>query len=823
MAGKEVKAGKAFVEIMLRDDLQAGLNRASKRLKSFGTTVAVMGAALGGVSAGILAPLAAAVTQFSSTGDEVQKMAARTGLSAEAVSELSHAANLSGTDLGAFEKGVRRMQRTIVDAAGGLSTSEDALASVGLAAKDLDGLMPDDQFALIADRISGISDPAHRAAAAMEIFGRSGTDLIPMMAGGAAGIEEMRQQARDLGLTISGETADSAAQLNDALGTMWSTVKGLTLNIGAALAPAVTDLVNRITPLIGWIVKFVQNNQRLVTIVAAVGVGLGIAAGVLLAVGAAAGIAGFALSGLATIAGFVASGVGLIGTVIAAIFSPIGLIVAAVTAAVGAFLYFSGAGSDALEWLQDRFGRMVDFVRGVAGEISEALAAGDIAGAARILWSALQTAFAAGIGELVALWGYVSAASQSAWNKVLSYAASAWGRIVSIAGTAANWLAGVWANVSMAASSVWEWIVTAARDAMGRVAETFRGAVSALSGILGPIATTVGNTFSNIAGLISSAFSSVWQLLANGASQVGSFFMAIFGTIGTSLGSLVSGVSQTFSDVASSAMESFGAIGQALAGGDFGLAAEIAWTSIQLAFATGIAWVTNAWTEFATGLTSIFDGAIVAIRQIWNNISTWIARQMFNIVGLIQKAVAKLASIDPTGLSDRLSAAIEFDVEGAIKILEEDKARFNTGLDTAKSARDDTRVNEMQDRIAKTESDLAALRERRQKSIDEAQTLADSGGPSLLDKILSGLNLPELPKLFATPQLDPPPELNTNMQAVGSTGPALGTFSAAVAGMLGRSGESDAADRTADAAEKTAEETAAIRKELEDRPVLAFE
>ena len=50
---------------------------------------------------------------------------------------------------------------------------------------------------------------------------------------------------------------------------------------------------------------------------------------------------------------------------------------------------------------------------------------------------------------------------------------------------------------------------------------------------------------------------------------------------------------------------------------------------------------------------------------------------------LAGQARAKLAEIDPTGLSEKLKAAIDIDVEGAIRILEEDSQRFNQGLDQA--------------------------------------------------------------------------------------------------------------------------------------------
>ncbi len=51
------------------------------------------------------------------------------------------------------------------------------------------------------------------------------------------------------------------------------------------------------------------------------------------------------------------------------------------------------------------------------------------------------------------------------------------------------------------------------------------------------------------------------------------------------------------------------------------------------------------------------------------------------VVSLPDPRLAKLAEIDPTGLSDKLAAALDFDVEGTIRVLEEDSQRFNQGVE----------------------------------------------------------------------------------------------------------------------------------------------
>ena len=79
-----------------------------------------------------------------------------------------------------FEKALLRQSRTILDASQGTATAVDALDLLGLTYMDVEGLSPDESFLVLADAIAGIEDPATRAAAAQEVFGRSGAELIPL-------------------------------------------------------------------------------------------------------------------------------------------------------------------------------------------------------------------------------------------------------------------------------------------------------------------------------------------------------------------------------------------------------------------------------------------------------------------------------------------------------------------------------------------------------------------------------------------------------------------------------------------------------------------
>jgi len=325
---KGVRAGKAYVELFAEDrKLARGLKRASRRLKAFGAGVRRLGLQAAAAGAAMLAPLLAASKAFASLGDTLGKMAKRTGLSVESLSELQFAAEQSGADVATLEKGVRTMQRSINDLGRDLSTAVDAFGDLGLTMTDLQGLSPEAQFKLIADRMAQIPDPSKRAALAMQIFGRAGTRLLPMMARGAAGMEALQAEARALGLTISTEDAAAAEELTDTINRLLNVLKRAAFAVGAALAPALTDAANWIRENVSAAIAWIKANGELI-------------------VTTLKWVAGIAAAGAALVVlGTVISSVGAILGALAALpaFAAFGLIAAAVGGVVLAYRAFTAA------------------------------------------------------------------------------------------------------------------------------------------------------------------------------------------------------------------------------------------------------------------------------------------------------------------------------------------------------------------------------------------------------------------------------------------------------------------------------------------------
>lgn len=202
--------------------------------------------ALGGLAIGPLAGVTSvaalattmvrAVGDAINYGDELQKAGVKAGVTGRAISELAFAAKKADVDLASLSTALRVMQTNLSQAASGAKAPAETLAALGVSIEQLKALAPDRQFELLGQRISELQDPADRARAATELFGRAGAELLPLFADGAQGIQKARIEAERFGLAFSDEQLDQYAKADEALKKLKSGFDGVA---GAAARAAI--------------------------------------------------------------------------------------------------------------------------------------------------------------------------------------------------------------------------------------------------------------------------------------------------------------------------------------------------------------------------------------------------------------------------------------------------------------------------------------------------------------------------------------------------------------------------------------------------------
>jgi hypothetical protein len=393
-----IRAGAAYVELGVKDSrLIKGLDAAAKNLSAFGASITTIGAQIAALGAAAAVPLFALTQQAGSLADSYDKMSARTGISTEALSQLGFAAEQCGSNLAELELGLKSMQRAI---------------ALGAAGPGLAGLSGDQQFAILAQRIASIEDPARRTAEAIKIFGRSGNRLVPLLSEGAEGVARLRAEAAALGLTMSREAATAGAKYADAWNRMQRVLRSTWMAIGGALVPALTDLLDRILPVQLAVIDWVRANGSLVSSVAMVSAGLLTAGGALIALG-------ISVSSLGVLVSTFASGLGLLGTLLGVVISPVGLLVSALVGLGAAWATMTDSGKTALATLSGRgkeaLGTLAGGFQLLYAQFMEAW--GGILQAIRA--GRLELAFEIAAAAIVKVWYEAMLALRKAWNSTI--------------------------------------------------------------------------------------------------------------------------------------------------------------------------------------------------------------------------------------------------------------------------------------------------------------------------------------------------------------------------------------------------------------------
>jgi len=202
-----------------------------------------------GLSAG--AAYAAAQSYADATG-AIGDLANRTGASREKIQEWGYAAQLSGSSAEALGGALQKMNITIGNAKSGSKELKEMFKGLDISFKNANGSAKstDEIFETVVNRISRIKDPALQAKAAVTIFGKSATELLPMLQGGTKGLAEMSAEARRLGIVIDESGVKAGEEFGDVLDRMKASFRGVGNTIGAALVPELSNLATQLTETI---------------------------------------------------------------------------------------------------------------------------------------------------------------------------------------------------------------------------------------------------------------------------------------------------------------------------------------------------------------------------------------------------------------------------------------------------------------------------------------------------------------------------------------------------------------------------------------------
>jgi len=221
----------AFASVSGRfDALKAKAAGVSSSLSAIGASVAAIGA-IGG--------LASSIRGAIDLGDQFNKLSQKVGISVEKLSELKFAADLSDVSIEQFQIGMKGLNETLVKANDATSKEAALLKTLGVTARDPAGALRQ-----LSDAFALLPDGATKSALAVELFGKAGMNMIPMLNGGSKALDEAATSARKLGLVMSAETAKSAEEFNDNMTKLGRTAEALGISLTTKLIGGLADFTS---------------------------------------------------------------------------------------------------------------------------------------------------------------------------------------------------------------------------------------------------------------------------------------------------------------------------------------------------------------------------------------------------------------------------------------------------------------------------------------------------------------------------------------------------------------------------------------------------
>ena len=321
-------------------DMGGKITNVGKKVSSAGAKITAGMVAIGAAVVGAGTAVYGFATKAAAVGDNVDKMSQKIGISREAYQELDFICSQSGTSVDTLQMGLKTMTNTMQAASEGTGSAVAIFEKLGVAVTDSSGNLRSQEDVMwdCLSALQGMENQTEKAALANDLFGRSGSELMPLLNAEAGSIEAMKQQAHDLNLVLSDEAVDASVKLTDTLDQMKRSLSVVGTEIGVALMPYIQRFGEYVISKLPQIREVASNVaggfERIVTAVRNVITWFQNLSPAMQNVVTVIGIAIVAIGPVLTVLGGIISGIGTLMFILPLLLSPIGLIVAAVAAVI---------------------------------------------------------------------------------------------------------------------------------------------------------------------------------------------------------------------------------------------------------------------------------------------------------------------------------------------------------------------------------------------------------------------------------------------------------------------------------------------------------
>lgn len=209
-------------------------------------TAAKWGAAIGAGAAVVATGMYKMATSSAETTDRIDKLSQKIGMSRQGFQEMDFIASQSGMAIESLQVGFKTLRGAMEQAEKGTGKGAEAFKALGVSVTDSSGNLRDqeDVFNDAVNALQGMEDGTEKAMLATKLFGKSGQEMMPLLNGAAGSMDEMRQQAHDLGLVMSDESIDAGVAFTDTIDQLQRSFQTAVAEIGVQFMPIITKFAD---------------------------------------------------------------------------------------------------------------------------------------------------------------------------------------------------------------------------------------------------------------------------------------------------------------------------------------------------------------------------------------------------------------------------------------------------------------------------------------------------------------------------------------------------------------------------------------------------
>ena len=250
MAGESIRFNAALDTVGFSSGAKAMQDVAARASAQIGNHFAKIAGSIAAIGAAFIGVRAAAESFNAAIamGGRLNELSARTGETAGNLAILERAFQNAGAGADSVGTTINRLQRAVVEAGQGGKEQAEAFAKLGLNLEELKAKTPTEQLQAVGNALSRVSTDSDRSALAMQLLGRSGGELIPLLRAMGTELDIARSQ---LGSTP--EVMDRVAAVLDTVGDNFAAIgdKGKEFAAGLLerLAPALAEITTQIATI----------------------------------------------------------------------------------------------------------------------------------------------------------------------------------------------------------------------------------------------------------------------------------------------------------------------------------------------------------------------------------------------------------------------------------------------------------------------------------------------------------------------------------------------------------------------------------------------